>query len=362
MTETRRVLIRPEWDGDDGPKLHPGDTVAFADLAEVSFAGDDLDGVTFLGCRCNGADFSGAALAGSRFVGCFASPLGDPVDLPADAAEIIHSHMSTGSEWPLQVVSAFWRAMTAGNNERYRAVVEIGEASFPLVGPALTGLLDDPEWDVRSAVVQALTALRGDGFPDGDAEITLAVVTAVGDASSMVSSWAIDLVREVRPPREALEAAIHPVHDDDPSQVLTALRAVVGLSGAGDPYDVVATTFDGASLLGLLRSPHSAVRGEYLRALGAADQDVPEAWETGLRDEDFGVRIRALTAIRLLDEDHKPSAALVEPLLSDPDEAVRIEALFTLGQLGDFNRDAVTAALSDESERVRGYAAQLLAS
>jgi hypothetical protein len=363
VSDAARQLWRPRWDGAGPPGVSPGDQVCFADLDGVSFQGVDLTGVEFFGCLLAGASFAGATLAGTAFVGCFADEHGDPVVIDAgpDLIAVVHSHFAAvGLEWPVPVVAAATPAVDGDNLQRYQAAGELGSLGYPPAGPFLARLLDDPEWDVRSASVQALIALRGDGFPDGDETIVRAVVEALGDENAIVSMYASEFVEAATPPRELYAQAIAELDSPDVHRVVTALRVVVALAGAGDPDGVLAATFDGRARLDLLRSPYGVVRAEYLHALGAADQYVPEAWRAALRDGEQGVRVQALTALRLLDEPPAELTRLVEPLLNDPDETVRVEALFALGQLGDYDRDTVSAALDDPSEQVRGYAARLL--
>lgn len=303
----------------------------------------------------------------TRFIGCYAGEYGDPVWFGRDqpAVELTHSHIGrtdaadeVNSQWPPAVAAAAWQAVIGDNTERYDAAVELGASAYPQAGPFLARLLRDPEWDVRAVVVRALAALRNGGFPDGDEAIVRAVVETLGDENSLVSMHATNFVRAVNPSRELLTQAIQLVYADDPDLVVTGLRVVVALSRADDPYGAVAATFDGGSLLHLLQSPVADVRAEYLHALGAADQNVAEAWEIGLRDELPDVRARALSAMRLLDD--PPPARIVEPLVTDPAEGVRIEALFTLGQLGDYDPAVISVALKDPSEQVRQYTAMLL--
>jgi HEAT repeat protein len=364
MSQASRHVWRPRWDGDNPPAVTPGSVVCFADLAGVSFQGVDLTGVEFFGCVLNGASFLGATLADTTFVGCFAGEHGDPVAIDAgpDRIAVVDSHVpAEGQQWPVPVAAAAEQAVTGNNVQRYQAAGELASLAYPKAGPLLAWSLNDTEWDVRSASVQALVALRGDAFPDGDDMIVRAVVEALGDENPIVSMYASEFVEAAAPPPELYDETIAGVWSTDVSRVLTALRTVVSLSRAGDPDGVVADTFDGRALLDLLRSPYGVVRAEYMHALGAADQYVREAWQTALRDEQQGVRVQALTAIRLLDDPPAGElAGLVEPLLSDPDETVRDEALFALGQLGRFDRDAVTAALDDPSEQVRQGAARLL--
>ncbi len=74
----------------------------------------------------------------------------------------------------------------------------------------------------------------------------------------------------------------------------------VALSQDRDLDGVVAVAFDGAALPELLHSPYGVVRAEYVHALGAADQYIPEVWRVALNDAESGVRAQALAAIRLL--------------------------------------------------------------
>jgi hypothetical protein len=336
-------------------------------LAGISFADSNLTDVAFFGCQLNGASFIGANLIGAQFIGCYAGAYGDPVLFGADrpAVKLVHSHIEYadnfgvfGSRWPAVVAAAAWQAKNGDNVERYQAVGKFAASRYKPIGPFLAGMLGDPEWDVRASVVQALTILRNGGFPDGDEAIVRAVVEALGDENSIVSMHATDFIRAVNPPSDLLTQVIQSVNADDPDSIVNALRIVIALSRADDPKGAVAATFDGRSLLHLLQSPLANVRTEYLHALGAANQNVVEAWETGLRDELPEVRAGALSAIRLLDD--TPPARMAEPLLNDPAERVRIEALLTLGHLGGYDRALVFVALADVSKEVRRYAAMLL--
>lgn len=367
MTRSGREIVRPPWSASHPPDIGQRDTVRFADLAGVSFRNIDLRHVTFFGCRLNGASFIGGDLVGGWFVGCFASEHGQTVLFGPDPplVDLRHTHLgnidyrgSVASQWPAQVAEMAWRAVVGDNVERYRAILELGEAGYAPAGPFLVSLLDDEEWDVRSAVTQALKQLRGDGFPDDDDAIIRAAFEALGDENSLVSMRAVEFMESVDPPLDVLAHVIRLTQSNVSEKILVGLRAVVALCRAEDPQGAVASTFAGASLLKLLQSPAPPVRAEYLHALGAANLNIEQAWVAGLRDEDAGVRARTVSALRLIDE--PPPAQLVEPLLQDPVEGVRIEALFTLGHLGDFDRGVVGAALNDPSEQVRRYAEMLL--
>lgn len=365
MDQAGREPRRPRWSAEHPADLRPQDVIRYADLAGVSFAGARLADVTFFGCCLNGASFVGADLAGARFVGCYAGAEGDPVRFGGTwpPVELTGSHVAAcdagpGPLWPPAVAAAAGQALTGDNVRRYRAVGQLGASGYPPVAPFLAGLLADQEWDVRAAVVRALAALRGSGFPDGDEAIVRSLVEMLGDENSIVASQATDFVAAAQPSLDVLAGVVRQVYSDDLGQVVTGLRTVVALCRAADPRAAVSATFDGGSLLHLLTAPEPVVRAEYLHALGAANQNVGPAWEAGLADPDPGVRARGLAAIRLLDD--LPPARIVEPLVADPVEAVRIEALFALGHIGAFDRSVVRAAQADPSEQVRRYAVMLL--
>lgn len=367
MTQSGREIVRPLWGASHVPDLRQYDIVRFADLTGVSFRNIDLRYVTFFGCRLNGASFVGGDFASSRFVGCFASERGQAVLFGPNPSliDLHNTHLgntdyrgSVPSRWPARVAELAWWAAAGDNVERHQAVLDLGETAYSLVAPFLASLLDDEEWDVRLAVMQALKQLRGDGFPDDDDAILRAAFEALGDENSLVSMNAVEFMESVAAPLGVLTYVIGLTQSSAIEKIVVGLRAVVALCRAGDPRGAVANTFTGGSLLKLLQSPAPVVRAEYLHALGAANLNIEQAWVAGLRDEDAGVRARGVSALRLLDD--SPPAQIVEPLLQDPVEGVRIEALFTLGHLGDFDRGVVGAALNDPSEQVRQYAQMLL--
>ncbi len=367
MSEGSRELLRPQWNDGRVPDLRSGDTVRYASLTGTSFRGQVLRDVTFFGCRLNGASFAGSELKETRFVGCYASEHGDEVVFGSRNPGIVLTHTHIGSsdvlnladnDWPLSVIDAASRAVDGDNVERYRAVHDIGSSGYKPVAPFLVSLLDDEEWDVRAAVIQALASLRNGGFPDDDEAILRAVVEALGDENQIVSMHATDLITAANPPLHVLADVVRKAQSDDTRQTIVALRAITALARVGDPQEVVATRFDGHGLLHLASSESPALRAAYLHALGAADLNVEEAWVEGLRDVNPAVRIQTLRSLRLLSD--PPPARTVEPLLGDSIEEVRVEALFTLGQLADYDHAVVASALKDPSEQVRQYAAMLL--
>lgn len=367
MTQIGREIMRPQWGGDHIPDIRQYDTVRFADLADTSFRDINLEDVTFFGCQLNGASFVGSRMNGTSLIGCFAFRQAAAVSFGPDSSmlNIRHTHLGRTdypidptSRWPSQVAEAAWRAVAGNNVERYRAILEIGELGHKPVAPFVVSLLNDEEWDVRSAVLQALERLRGDGFPDDDAAILRTAFEALGDENSLVTMNALDFVESAGAPFEPLLHVVQLVQSNETDSILIGLRSIVSLSSVGDPAGVVASIFDGAALLELAHSSNSMIRAEYLHALGAANLNIERAWKGGLRDPDPEVRARAISAIRLLDD--PPSAQLIEPFVHDPAEGVRIEALFTLGHIGDFDRNIVGSALNDSSEQVRHYAAMLL--
>jgi hypothetical protein len=362
-----REIVAPAWNGRVPPSLESGDVVRFADLRQAIAEGRDLAGVTLFGCRLNGISFRGSRVDGLRLVGCFASELGAPMNFGTAVGkpEIVNSHLGrplhlvgTRPGWPEPVAAAAWRLVNGDNVERHDAALQLGSSGFPGAAPLLASALTDEEWDVRAAALQALGDLRGSGFPDDDRAIVRFAARRLGDGNSLVEMHAMDFVRSAGTPVDLLVEQLRATASDTNGETLLRLRTAITLSQAGDPGDVVAQTFNPARWLHLLDADDPTLRSEYLHALGAANLDLPAAWQRGLTDPDPQVRAATLSALRLLDT--PPRAELIEPLLADASEDVRIEAIFTLAQAAGYDPRAVRNALHDPSPRVRRYAATLL--
>jgi HEAT repeat protein len=218
--------------------------------------------------------------------------------------------------------------------------------------------LRDPEWDVRAAALASLQRLRGAAFPQGDREVVRFALHRLGDENSLVAAAAVDLLEQVDDPSPLLLELLETGAARSEDRALEILRTVITLAGADDPGGTVNSTFDPLQWAWVLESPRADLRAEYLYMLGMVDLRDVQLWSFGLEDPDPGVRARALAGARLL-SDPLPTA-LLEPLLRDPDEAVRIEALFTVGRAADLSRSAVAEATHDSSAQVRGYAVMLL--
>ncbi|MCG8417543.1 MAG: HEAT repeat domain-containing protein [Proteobacteria bacterium] len=352
----------------DSIHVKPHEHFICCDLRNCSFDGLDLSEVDFFGCRLDGASFAGTTLQGAKFIGCFSADKNQPVDFRnclLNNVSVIDSHLSVISDrklsglwnWPSEVVK--WAAKTSSerNDVRYEAVKELGGLGDPVVASMLVYLLTDEEWDVRLVALEALGRLRENKvFPHRDRLLLKLMFLLLGDEHSLVRQEAGGLVRTLSPPDDILKVSIQRVMEFSPNEILAGLRAAAELCKVSSEYTHLVDT---ERLQFLLSDDNPEVRGKCLQLLGILDDPSNMPWILrGLSDSRASVRVAALCTIKLLTE--RPPASEVIPLLADPDEEVRIEAIYTIGQIGEFNPQELEIAMSDPSSKVRQLVEELL--
>jgi HEAT repeat protein len=322
--------------------------------------------VTFIGCRLNGAKFTGASLTDTRIIGCFAADTLPPVDLRnvvCDQVTIVNSHLhmlQSGPAvqewvWLPPIADAAAGTLLDRSDKRCAAASRLAALGDQRVALITACLLADREWEVRSTALDALRQLYRGSFQDASQELLDWAFQCLGDAHSIVRLAAGRLVRLVRPPQDILQRSALRVRAAQPQIRLSGLRAAVELARS-DPAP--GPLIDCSDIDALLADVDPAIRAEAFHLLGILDEPAEGVWSKGLRDPAADVRIRALEAIRLLSVG--PPASLVTPLLHDVNPEVRLEALYTLGQLGDYEPQDIGVALKDPNPEIHKAARRLL--
>src|SRR5262249_9601383 len=151
----------------------------------------------------------GARLEGARLDGCFAPEAWAPMDLRGATLEgatvrdcSLH-HLGevpalTG-RWP-EAASAAAADLTSDDSaRRHAALTRLTQLGFAPAAPLLAYLLEDGEWDVRLAALQALASLRGAGFPRDDQVLLEWMFYALGDDFSQVREHMVRQIAALRP-------------------------------------------------------------------------------------------------------------------------------------------------------------------
>ena len=356
--------------------IEPKDTLICCDLRDCILDQMDLSKVTFFGCRLNGTSFRGATLKETQFIGCFSSHHGSPTDFQNcfwQDVFVVNSHLNYLSDqnltdfrfWSAEVADAAADTLSEMNDIRYNAATRLGALKDSVVAPILACLLADEEWDVRSIALEVLgkldlrfldtnreLLLR---FPNYDRVLFELMFLCLGDRHSIVRQTAIELVETLSPPDDILLTSVTRIKADYSEERIAGLLAAIELCRLDGKYYRL---LDLNNLLTLLSDEVAEVRSECLHLLGIIDDRSTIPWLLmGLSDPVYTVRIAALCAIKLLRE--APPVSSLIPLLKDPNEEVRIEVLYTIGQLGDFDKKDLEMVFSDPSIRVRELAQNL---
>lgn len=349
------------WSDDASrPSLRPGDSVLFCDLQRASFDGADLSGVEFVGCRLDGASFQHTVLRGARIVACFSADDRPPVDFRGavwDDAVVVDSHLHALADraptddwrWPAEVAAAAASTLAARNDHRYEACKRLGVLGDQRPFGIVARLLSDREWEVRSIAIDTLGRLyrRTDGHVDR--ALLELLFLRLGDEHSLVRQSARRLIRVLAPPEEVLlQSSIGRLAAPNARDRLEGLLACGELVRADHAF---ARRVDRDARDRLVTDDDETVRAEAVHLLGVLDDGRAAIWARALADGAPAVRVEALKAIRLLSA--PPEVSTVVPLLRDPDEAVRLETLYTIGQLGGVDLATLEPALSDPSADVR---------
>lgn len=235
------------------------------DLRDTLFRGARLERLVFFGCDLTGALFRDATLKDCTFIGCFSLPGGHVVDLAGatltGSVENESSVTAAGApealfktRWPPSVDSCAMELRSLRNDIRYFAAsragadITIGRIVYPLLGC----LLNDEEWDVRSAALRSLASIRQTlgVFPHYDAELVERMLTLLGDENSFVRATAAELLPVMGPSDDLLRRIVSRTTQTPLTAMLAAqtlLRlnashrrlidpgAVEGVAGGGSP-------------------------------------------------------------------------------------------------------------------------------
>ena len=133
------------------------------------------------------------------------------------------------------------------------------------------------------------------------------------------------------PDNQDLNLLVRQTQSADASVRLRAVKAISLLGRAG--------AYAKPALLGLLKDPDGDVRRATLSALrvvdpdGKASDDLVQALQLDLRDENAEVRLQAVRALGRLGVGAAKATAAIEALLADPDKDVRKAALETMQRI-----------------------------
>ena len=235
------------------------------------------------------------------------------------------------------------------------AVFALGELGVrtPESVSALLAALSSSDSFTRYSAVKSLHDLA-----PADSRVAPALIAALEDSDPHVRKWAIRaLGRMGAPARSAIPVLIAKTGGSDPEQRSLAIAAL-GPLGRYDAPRVVPV------LLGIVEKAEMTPRLEAFAALRQIeplpDQAIPVLLRQLDLDEHLGQNLEAATVLATMGPRAVP--ALVNALRSD-NERRRFGAALALKYMGRNARDAaaaLTAALNDPSQRVRGAAREAL--
>jgi hypothetical protein len=313
----------------------------FCDFRGHHFIEHTLAGVEFVGCLFSGTSFANTNLEGTKFIACFAPPGHDITDFGAcDLSQAlfvdccIAANLTQPSQnlcnWSTALTSTASGIISSSNVTRYQAVKALAELRQSIVAPALCCLLADEEWEIRSVCLQTLETLRTvDGvFPYEDEEIMKLMLSRLGDRSPFVRATASQLIGALQPSEEILHTIIF--------QRLSS--------------EVFANCVEGFQIAAQLIKTHPK-----FRQLISSDQI-----RTLLNDEEVNSRIEALQFLAKYDQ--KDFLNDIIKMFKDPIEQVRIEAMRTASWLSKppDKIHLLTVMRQDVSEAVRIEAIHVL--
>jgi len=369
LERSARTFTGVDWRGEPRPPLRSGDAVHFCDLRGCRLYKSDLAEVEFVGCRLNDASFRGAVLDRSRFIGCFAADTLPPMNLAESARaemQVIDCHLHVVVEesddkllrarWPTAVAGAAADTLDELPDVRYEACAALARLDDQRAAYIVACLLADEHWQVRLAALRTLGTLYHGGFTHAQQAMTEWIFLRLGDEHSLVRREARKLIALMRPSQETLRQSVERMRSGTAPERLEGLRAAMELARGED--DGLPRLVDIELVKSLLRDAAPAVRAEAVHLLGILDEPSSDLWARALADPDSGVRAQALQAVRLLSD--PPDASSLVALLHDPDEAVRLETLYTLGQLGFDDVRELRPLLQDASSAVRQATEALL--
>ncbi len=191
-------------------------------------------------------------------------------------------------------------------------VAALGEIKSRAVIVPLIASFDDPDSQVRQAVLQAVDKLNSTGEFDGEFDGVL--YKALNDGDIYVRSYAAGILGGVKS-ETALDDLITMLTDSEP-----AVRAVAA-RGIGRHNGEKAKT----ALIGLLKDPMAFVASAACLALAETGEDAPiEKIAEMLNHRSELVRLSAIKALGRVRR--KRSIELLEPCLKDENELVRTVA------------------------------------
>lgn len=201
---------------------------------------------------------------------------------------------------------------TLGGVAKSYVVAALGEIKSRGVIAAVINSFDDPDSQVRQAVLQAVDKLNSTG--DFEGEFDGVLYKALNDGDIYVRSYAAGILGGVKG-EAALDDLITMLTDAEP-----AVRAVAA-SGIGRHSGAKART----ALLGMLRDPMAFVVSAACLALAEIGEDAPTAEIAAMlfhRSE--LVRLSAIKALGRMRQ--KQSIEVLKPCLKDENEFVRTVA------------------------------------
>ena len=256
------------------------------------------------------------------------------------------------------------RLHSAEAQVRARAAVALGRIRDAADVPLLSDLLQDPESTVRAAAAFALGLLQDEGGVPG-------LIAALDDASAEVRAQAARAMTRQPGAGEHAGLLLPILRSRDPVATPAVLYGLWRLQSEAVIDEVLALTAAGE---GELRSAAAYCLMRMLSAAAVGATPVPggtalDAAARGravaalrrlARDDDE--RIRELAARALGGPDLPGAVDLLLGLLEDPVWRVRVNALRSLGNAGDFPAADLLPALQDENPNVQLAALAALAS
>jgi HEAT repeat protein len=244
------------------------------------------------------------------------------------------------------------------NDERYECINKLGDLNEPSLSLILACSLFDTEWEVRAITLRTLGKLRWTHghFPYEDRLILEAICLCLGDENPIVRQTASDWVKQFGVPDEILFRCLRGITSSVLSEKLAALRVATTIAKLANNYSSVLESTDFSLLL---QDSTEEVRILCVRLFGLLDNSESLTnISCALSDTSSLVKLEALYAVCALSE--SVPRETMSHLLNDPDEAIRLQVLNTLEELGELERTDVIQKMSDSSEKIRSAARKLI--
>ena len=241
-----------------------------------------------------------------------------------------------------------WQAKARDPELRKRAALKLGAAGGRRAVRPLVGLLDDPEWSVRVAAIEALGATAHPSAVEP-------LIAAIRDTEKAGSPAAVQVRAAAVAALQRAGPAAGPLLRQSASDGSPRLReaAIEALGGIGDPEAV-------PTLVAALGDERSNVRQAAARALARArTPDAVTALIASLHHRDPSTRRSVIDA---LGEAGDPRAAeALSRVLSGHERPVRDAAVKALGRIGSPDAvDALVAAYQSADRDLRQAAGNAL--